>query len=102
MKELIESAELYLATTPETFGIGTLEAMICGVPVLGYNWCGTADLVRHKETGYLVEPGDINGLAEGVRWLSEHRKEIGVNAREFAKGFDWPEIMGQYFNVFEM
>ena len=101
MKPLVEGAEIYLATTPETFGIGTLEALICGVPVLGYNWCGTKDLVRHKETGWLVEPGDIDGLVEGASWLHEHRSEIGANAREFAKGYDWAEIMVQYFSLFK-
>ena len=101
MKPLIEQAEIYLATAPETFGIGTLEAMISGVPVLGYDWCGTKDLVRHKETGYLVNPGDIQGLYEGALWLRQHRAEIGANAREFAKGFDWPLIMARYYALFQ-
>jgi glycosyltransferase involved in cell wall biosynthesis len=101
MKSYIEHAEIYLATAPETFGIGTLEAMICGCPVLGYDWCGTKDLVKHKETGYLVAPGDIQGLYEGAIWLRSHRAEIGANAREFAKGFDWPAIMARYYALFQ-
>jgi glycosyltransferase involved in cell wall biosynthesis len=100
MKALIEQAELYLATTPETFGIGTLEAMISGVPVLGFDWCGTSDLVRHKETGWLCPPGDFNGLVEGVFWLREHRAEVGANAREFAKGYDWSKVIGRYYQLF--
>lgn len=101
MKPIIESAELYLATTPETFGIGTLEAMVSGVPVLGYDWCGTRDLVHHKETGWLVAPGDIDGLAEGAAWLRAHRGEVGANAREFARGFDWPAIMARYYALYQ-
>ena len=100
MKPIIESAMIYLATTPETFGIGTLEAMMCGVPVLGYDWCGTSDLVKHKETGWLVQPGDVEGLIQGYVWLKEHRTEIGANARAFAKGFDWPAIMEKYLWAF--
>ena len=101
MKPLIEGAELYLATTPETFGIGTLEAMTCSIPILGCDWCGTSDLVRHKETGWLVHPGDIAGLYEGALWLKEHRKEIGANAREFALGYDWPAIIHHYYDLFK-
>lgn len=101
MKSIIEGAELYLATTPETFGIGTLEAMICGVPVLGYDWCGTKDLVKHKETGWLCYPGDVAGLVEGTAWLKEHRTEIGANARQFAKGYDWPAIARRYFELYQ-
>ena len=100
MKPLVENAGYYLATTPETFGIGTLEAMISAVPVLGYDWCGTHDLVKHKETGWLVKPGDIDGLIEGFYWLKERRSEIGANAREFAKGFDWQEVVRKYYDVF--
>lgn len=101
MKPIIEAADIYLATAPETFGIGTLEAMICGIPVLGYDWCGTKDLVKHKVTGYLVPPSDIDGLLAGVSWLREHRAEVGANAREFAKGFDWPSIIQRYFDIFQ-
>jgi glycosyltransferase involved in cell wall biosynthesis len=101
MKPIIEGASLYLATAPETFGIGTLEAMVCGIPVLGYNWCGTRDLVVHKETGYLVEPGNIDGLLEGAAWLKDHRAEIGANARAFALHFSWPEIIQKYYDLYE-
>jgi hypothetical protein len=56
--------------------------MICGIPILGYDWCGTKDLVIHKETGWLVHPGDIEGLIEGEGWLRAHRKEVGANSLE--------------------
>lgn len=101
MKPIIERAEIYLATAPETFGIGTLEAMVCGVPVLGYNWCGTSELVKHKETGWLCPVGDIDGLKEGHDWLVQHRDEIGANARSFALGFDWSKVMIRYLDVYE-
>src|SRR4030066_311616 len=61
-KQLIRKAGLYLCTARETFGIGTLEAMACGVPILGWNWGGQAEFIKHKETGWLCPPGDIEGL----------------------------------------
>jgi glycosyltransferase involved in cell wall biosynthesis len=100
MKPIIQQAEIYLATAPETFGIGTLEAMACGVPVLGYDWCGTKDLIQHKVNGWLAPVGDIEGLAEGARWLKDHRDEAGAAAREFAMAFDWPRIMAQYYRLY--
>lgn len=101
MKPVIEQAEIYLATAPETFGIGTIEAMVCGVPVLGFDWCGTKDLVKHKETGWLCPVGDIDGLVEGYHWLKEHRDEIGANAREFASHFNWPDIVDRYYELYQ-
>jgi len=101
MRLLIQSADIYLATTPETFGIGTLEAMACGLPVLGYRWGGTADIVQHMETGYLVEPGDVNGLKIGYQWLKANREAVGAAAREFAGRFDWPNVIGEYAKVYQ-
>jgi glycosyltransferase involved in cell wall biosynthesis len=51
MKQLIQSAGIYLSTSKETFGIGTLEAMACGIPVLGYAFGGNLDLIDHLESG---------------------------------------------------
>ncbi len=101
MKLLIESASVYLATTPETFGIGTIEAMAAGVPILGYRWGGTADIVEQEETGWLVEPGDIKGLIEGYWWIKANFETISANAREAAKKYDWNLIMPQYAALYK-
>lgn len=101
MKPIIQAADLYLATAPETFGIGTLEALACGVPVLGFDWCGTSDLVKHKETGWLSPVGDVDGLIEGAAWLRAHRAEVGANARAFAASYNWPAIAEKYYQIYQ-
>lgn len=47
-----------------------VEASCCGIPVVGFNTGGVADLVDHLETGFLAEPGDTEALAEGLVWAS--------------------------------
>lgn len=101
MKVVIENAHMYLATTKETFGIGTLEAMACGVPVLGYDWGGTSDLVCHKVTGWLARPGDIAGLIEGYDYIHTHRAEMSENARAVAATYTWPTMIQKYAALFE-
>jgi glycosyltransferase involved in cell wall biosynthesis len=96
MKLLVQHASIYLATVKETYGIGTLEAMACGVPVLGYRHGGTADIVRHKETGYLVEPGNTEDLLAGVNYILQHRAELSANAREYASTRDWQHVIHEY------
>lgn len=100
MRELIRHAAVYLATTPETFGIGTLEAMACGVPILGYDWCGTADLVQHQVNGYLVTPGDTEGLRRGHAYVMEHRERLGAAARQTAQRYGWDALMQRYADLY--
>lgn len=101
MREIVQHADIYLATVKETWGIATAEALASGVPVLGYAWGGTADLVRHKQTGYLVEPGDIEGLIEGVQWIRENRIDLSRNALEWADRWDWPNVMQEYAFIYK-
>ena len=100
MKPLVQHAQVYLATTKETFGIGTLEAMASGVPILGYDWGGTADLITHKENGYLVQPGDISGLADGLAYCTKHRKRLGDTARATAKKYTWLHVAEMVAGVY--
>jgi hypothetical protein len=101
MKELIRHASVYLATTPETFGIGTLEAMACGVPILGYDWCGTGDIVNNI-SGYLVEPGDIEALIEGCGLVLVNRKAASKMARlTVEERHTWPDIIARYAALYQ-
>ncbi len=38
----------------ENFGLGQVEAMACGTPVVGTSWGGLKDTIKHGETGYQV------------------------------------------------
>lgn len=101
MRETVRGAEVYLATTKETFGIGTLEAMASGIPVLGYRWGGTADIVEHGITGYLVHPGDLEGLARGLVYCRQHRAILGANARARALTYTWERVAAQVAKVYD-
>lgn len=101
MKSTIEHAYVYLGVTKETFGIGTLEAMAAGVPVLGYDWGGTSDLVLHKDTGYLVPPGDIDGLMEGYHYIDRNWDRMSKEASLLAASYGWDEVLPGHANVFD-
>ncbi len=100
MQPMIRGASVYLATTLETFGIGVLEAMACGIPVLGFNWGGTADIVEHGVTGFLVEPGDYDGLRAGLDYCLKYRKTLGDNARTVALGYSWDRVAEQFAKIY--
>jgi len=100
-KEVLARAGVYLCTTRETFGIGTLEAMASGVPVVGWAWGGQCEIIEHKKTGWLVEPGDFKGLAEGVHWALGGRVEIAERSRELVeKQYPWPVVIQRYADLY--
>lgn len=96
MRQMVRNASVYLATTKETFGIGTLEALAAGVPVLGYDYGGTADILAGSMAGRLVRPGDFDALEEAYLWLVEHREACSRAARRLAERYTWDRVMGQY------
>lgn len=49
-------------TGPEPFGIGYVEALYAGLPVIGTRMGGAAEIVT-DECGILVPPGDVESLA---------------------------------------
>lgn len=92
MRRMITRAGVYLATTKETGGIGILEAMASGVPVLGFNWGAVVDLVQHGVNGYLARAGDWDDLARGLDYCQEHNRVLGENGRELAKAYTWEAV----------
>jgi UDP-glucose:tetrahydrobiopterin glucosyltransferase len=55
----------------EAFGNVAIEAMACGVPVIAYRRGGPAEIVVDGETGFLVDPDDIDGAILAVSRLDE-------------------------------
>jgi colanic acid biosynthesis glycosyl transferase WcaI len=45
-------------------------------------------LIDRHQCGFVVEPGDVHGVADRVRWLHAHpqdRREMGIRARQAAE-----------------
>ena len=69
----------------EAFGLTSLEAMACGVPVVGFAVGGIPDMITPFENGLLAAPGDAQDLAEKIIYMIGHpeeRRNMARNARE--------------------
>ncbi len=61
-----------------------IEAASCGRPIVTTDVPGCREIVNHDETGYLVAPKDVKGLARRIRELLDDpdlRREMGRNGR---------------------
>jgi glycosyltransferase involved in cell wall biosynthesis len=69
----------------EGFGRVVIEAMSCGLPVVGFAGCTALnDLVQNGKTGMLVQSMTAGSLAAALKKLmgnAELRREMGENAR---------------------
>ena len=89
----------------EGFGMTLIEAMSCGLPCVSFD-CphGPRNIITNNVNGYLVEPGNVEALAERICYLIEHeelRIEMGKAARKRAEDFREEKIMQQWVDLFE-
>ena len=103
---LLRSADV-VACVPwyEPFGIVPLEAMACGVPVVGSAVGGLLDSVAHRSTGLLVPPRDPAALAAAIgRLLSNPslRTHMGHEAAaRVRQGFTWDLVARSTLDLYE-
>jgi len=96
---------LLMPSQTESFGLAALEAMACEVPVIATRVGGLPEVVREGETGYLVELGDIEAMAErAVEILSDpaRQRRMGARGRAWAvEQFSTDRVIPQYVALYE-
>ena len=98
---LLAGADLFLLPTErESFGLSALEALACGVPVIGTKAGGLPEVVRDGVTGILCEVGDIEGMsAAAVDILSSPEKWKAMSdmaAADARERFSQQDIVSRY------
>ncbi|MHB8579024.1 MAG: N-acetyl-alpha-D-glucosaminyl L-malate synthase BshA [Ignavibacteriaceae bacterium] len=104
--ELLNAADLFLIPSQsESFGLAALEAMSCGLPVISSSVGGLPELVKHNETGYIAEIGDIDRMAKYAIDLLTNEKKYEIfsaNSRKrTVENFGKEKIIPLYENLYQ-
>jgi glycosyltransferase involved in cell wall biosynthesis len=101
---LLRSDIFVLPSLSEGLSNALLEAMAYGVPSVVTRIPGNTDLVRHRETGLLVEPGDTEAMARDILELAGDpalREKLGRAGRAFVEeNFDIDRVAERYAELY--
>lgn len=85
---LLHQTAVYVhSSLGETMPTSIMQAMSCGLPVIGSDIPGINNLIAHETDGLLVAKSNPEALSEQLKYLIEQpeiRQELAKNAREKA------------------
>lgn len=90
MPALYALADVFvLAAEREAWGLAINEAMACGTAVIASTQCGAAHDLVDGQVGAMVPPGDVDALADALRRVLPHARELGEQARRRIESWDF-------------
>lgn len=97
LAEVYASGDLFLfASLSETFGNVVTEAMSSGLSVVAFDYAAAARYLRHKESGWLIPPGNETSFLDAAQHLAaspETRARFGRQARFAALELPWDRVI---------
>jgi glycosyltransferase involved in cell wall biosynthesis len=88
----------------EAFPLVLLEGFACGLPVIGTDIPGLADLVTPNKTGLLVPPESPDELAAAlVRMFTDDALvgRMSAAARQVVQQYDWTNVARRHLDLYE-
>lgn len=90
-------------SSAESFGMVLIEAMACGVPVIGTNTGGIPTIIKNKIDGLLVAPKDAYALAKSISYILDNQSEadrLTENAyQKIGTHFTWDKSATKYIKA---
>lgn len=94
-----------VASLEESFGVAALEASSCGNPVVASNVGGLPEVIDQNKTGFLVEKGNPDSIAEAIGKLVDSpdlRRDMGKKGRQkVIDEYDWNNSVSNLISIYD-
>lgn len=82
-----------------------VEAWAAGIPIIAADSLGPGLLIRHQDNGLLVPVGDVQGLADTIKFLlvdaSAAKKLAAAGRAAYEDSFSAEKLTARYLDVFQ-
>lgn len=91
-----------LPTLYDPFPNVTLEAMASGLAVITSNTCGTAEIIKNGQNGYVCDALDYRALGNAIHCFDDKAKalQMGNNARSTVKPFTAERLSQELLSLY--
>ena len=90
---------LFPSAWDEPFGLTAVEAMAAGTPVIAFRRGAAEEIIRHGETGFLVEPGHV---AEAAVLVAELPRLVRAQCRAHVEQhFSFGHMLDEYERIYK-
>lgn len=92
-----------LNSIEDGFGMVTLQAMSCGLPVIISEMAGSRELINDGENGFIVPASNDQLLAKKILWFYNNRsagRQMGSKNRDIvSENYTWSRYGQRYLNI---
>lgn len=105
LPEIYSNSDVFVTgSTIETEGIVLLEAMACGLPIIGVNARAIPDLIKNDVNGFVVKIGNYKEMDKVINIISSNsdlKKKMSKNAILIAKKFDVEKCVNRVEEIYK-
>jgi N-acetyl-alpha-D-glucosaminyl L-malate synthase BshA len=106
VEAVLPCADLFLLPSEEeSFGLAALEALACGVPVIGTSGTGLVEVIDDFQNGFLLPVGDTSSMSRAAVSLLKDKKRLksfkDSAAKNASEKFNSGKIISEYEQYYE-
>lgn len=104
LSEYIKTSDVgIIPSLVEGMSLSSIELVACGIPVLATDVGGLPEIIREKENGWLVPPGNSRALAQHITTIVAQwpHSNLEIKSEDFREKYSWKKIAEQTLNLYK-